>query len=366
MKEEIRCFGCGAIIQNKDINKIGYVPKLNNNKQHILCQRCFKLQHYHQLQQTNLTADDYLNILQEISKKDALIIYIVDLFDFNGSMIQGIQRHLMGKDLIIVGNKRDLLPKSCNETKITHWIYRQLKEYGIKPLNVLITSAKKNYHLDSLMDLIDTHRKNRDVYVVGTTNVGKSTLINAFLKAYASEIDLPLITTSEFPGTTLDLIEIPLDENHALYDSPGIMNHHQITHMLNPKDLKIVIPSVEVKQQIYQLNAKQTLYVGGLARLDFIEGEKTSFAGFFSNNLKIHRCKLENADKNYINDQITTPKANNAKKLENLKKHDFFIPEGKHDIVISGLGWFSLKGTRQHIRVFAPDGVGVFIRQSLI
>ena len=32
MSEEIRCFGCGAIIQSEDENKIGFVPKkaLNN------------------------------------------------------------------------------------------------------------------------------------------------------------------------------------------------------------------------------------------------------------------------------------------------------------------------------------------------
>ena len=37
MSEEIRCFGCGAIIQSEDENKIGFVPKkaLNNDK--VLC-----------------------------------------------------------------------------------------------------------------------------------------------------------------------------------------------------------------------------------------------------------------------------------------------------------------------------------------
>ncbi|WP_249026574.1 GTPase [Thomasclavelia cocleata] len=56
-------------------------------------------------------------------------------------------------------------------------------------------------------------------YIVGVTNVGKSSLINALLKHYGTGDDT-LITTSEFPGTTLDLIEIPLDNQSYLYDSP--------------------------------------------------------------------------------------------------------------------------------------------------
>ena len=47
-----------------------------------------------------------------------------------------------------------------------------------------------------------------------------------------------LITTSEFPGTTLDLIEIPLDEHSSIYDSPGIVNRHQIAHIVDEKELQ--------------------------------------------------------------------------------------------------------------------------------
>ena len=48
------------------------------------------------------------------------------------------------------------------------------------------------------------------MYIVGTTNVGKSTLINKLIEASVGEKDV--VTTSRFPGTTLDMIDIPLDE----------------------------------------------------------------------------------------------------------------------------------------------------------
>lgn len=43
MTKEIRCFGCGAIIQSEDEKKIGFVPKNALEKDVILCKRCFRL-----------------------------------------------------------------------------------------------------------------------------------------------------------------------------------------------------------------------------------------------------------------------------------------------------------------------------------
>lgn len=209
---------------------------------------------------------------------------MVDLFDYNGSLIQGLARHVNYNDLLVIGNKRDILPKSIKDTKIIHWLRRQLKLEGIKPVDVLLTSGKKNYHLDELMAMIDQYRKGRDVYVVGATNVGKSSLINALLKAYSNENE-NLITTSEFPGTTLDLIEIPLDEHSSIYDSPGIVNRHQIAHIVDEKELQNILPQSELRPVNYQLNSQQTLYFGGLARLDFITGERTSLVCYFPSKI---------------------------------------------------------------------------------
>ncbi len=66
--------------------------------------------------------------------------------------------------------------------------------------------------MTELLQAIDHYREGRDVYVVGVTNVGKSTLINQIIKQTAGVQEL--ITTSRFPGTTLDKIEIPLDDGH--------------------------------------------------------------------------------------------------------------------------------------------------------
>lgn len=365
MSKEIRCFGCGAIIQSKDEKKIGFVPKNALNNESILCKRCFRLKNYHELQKTSLTSDDFLNILQKIGDQNCLVVYLIDLFDYNGSLINGLPRHLNNNDILVVGNKRDILPKSLKDIKITHWLRRQLKEIGIKPVDVVLSSGVKNYNLDLLIDKINEYRHGRDVYIVGVTNVGKSSLINALLKHYGAGSD-NLITTSEFPGTTLDLIEIPLDDKSYLYDSPGIINNHQMAHLVKDEDLKMIIPKSELKPINFQLNDQQSLYFAGLARMDFIKGKHTSFTCYFPKLIKIHRTKLEKSDSLYNRHLTLKPEIETIKDINEMKIYDFKLPDYKVDLVISGLGFVSVNCSNARIKIHVPKGVGVFIREALI
>ena len=365
MSEKIRCFGCGAIIQSEDEKKIGFIPKNALNNEKVLCKRCFRLKNYHELQKTNLTSDDFLNILQKIGDQNCLVVYLIDLFDYNGSLINGLPRHLNNNDILVVGNKRDILPKSLKDIKIEHWLRRQLKEIGIKPVDVILSSGVKNYNLDLLIDKIDEYRHGRDVYIVGVTNVGKSSLINALLKHYGSGDD-NLITTSEFPGTTLDLIEIPLDDQSYLYDSPGIINSHQMAHLVKDEDLKVIIPKSELRPINFQLNDQQSLYFGGLARMDFISGKHSSFTCYFPKLLKIHRTKLEKSDSLYNLHLTLKPEIETVKDIKEMKVYDFKLPQHKVDLVISGLGFISVNCPNAKVKIHVPKGIGVFIREALI
>lgn len=368
--EELKCIGCGATIQTINSKEIGYTPKSSIEKmdrQFIYCQRCFKLKHYNEVQDVSLTSDDFLKILQKVGESDALVINIVDIFDFSGSMVAGISRHINGNDILLVGNKVDLLPKSVNKTKLNHWMRRSLKEIGLKPLDVALVSAAKGLGIDELMEMIEKYRKGRDVYIVGCTNVGKSTLVNRIIKRFTEERD-DVITTSHFPGTTLDIIEIPLDEKTSIIDTPGIINEHQLAHYVSPKVLKEITPKKEIKAGVYQLNSKQTLFIGGLARMDFVKGERTSFITHFSNALHIHRTKLEKADSLWQTQagNVLKPIVETSNGVAAMEKHVYHIGKEKTDLVISGLGWITLMGAGQEITVYAPKGVGVLVRPSLI
>ena len=361
----LKCYGCGVTLQQEDKTKIGYVPKNTKNKDGpMLCLRCFQLQHYHKIEKTTMANDDFLHILQNISETNSLVVYIIDIFDFNGSIIRGLARHI-DNDLIVVANKRDILPKSLSDRKIIHWLQKQLHVQGIKPLDVLLTSGKKNYQLDALLSALDTYRKGRDVYVIGVTNVGKSSLINALLKHYSNETNT-FITTSELPGTTLDLIAIPLDDKSFLYDTPGIINMHQIAHKVAPTDLASIMPSGELRPKTYQLQSEQTLYFGGLARMDFISGNPAGYTCYFSRSINVHRTKTKKADALYNTHQTLSPCIQEITKIEDMKTYEFTLPKAKVDIVISGLGFITTKNPKAIIAILAPKGVSVVLRESLL
>lgn len=369
MTETIHCIGCGAQIQTEAPEEIGYTPKAalekGLEKEEVYCQRCFRLRHYNEIQDVSLTDDDFLKLLNELGQKDALIVNVVDIFDFNGSLIPGLHRFIGDNPLLLVGNKVDILPKSLKKSKMIQWMRERAHEAGLRPLDVLLTSARRPHEMEELMEMIETHRGNRDVYIVGVTNVGKSTLINQIIKQTLGVQEL--ITTSRFPGTTLDKIEIPLADGHFLIDTPGIIHRSQMAHYLGDKDLKIIAPHKEIKPKVYQLNPEQTLFLGGLARFDFIKGERSSFIAYVANDVEIHRTKLSNADSFYekhAGGLLQPPRENELADFPELARFEFSV-KSKTDIVFAGLGWITVSQPAV-VCGWAPKGVDVMIRKALI
>ena len=330
------------------------------------CQRMsFRLRHYNEIQDVSLTDDDFLRLLNELGKADALIVNVVDIFDFNGSLIPGLHRFVGDNPVLLVGNKVDLLPKSLKRGRLTQWMRERAHEEGLRPIDILLTSARKSNEMADLLEKIEEYRNGRDVYVVGVTNVGKSTLINQIIKQTAGVQDL--ITTSQFPGTTLDKIEIPLDDGHYLFDTPGIIHRHQMAHYLGKKDLKIIAPHKEIKPKVYQLNAGQTLFLGGLARFDFIQGDRAPFVAYVSNDIDPHRTKLEKADAFYekhIGGLLQPPRPDEVESFPELVRFEFSIKE-KSDIVFAGLGWVTVTKPAV-VAGWAPKSVDVLTRKALI
>ena len=174
----------------------------------------------------------------------------------------------------------DLLPKQINKRRVKEWLKKSARKYGLEAEEVVLISAEKGYAINDLLEAIQKHRSNDDVYIVGTTNVGKSTLINKLIEQSVGEKNV--VTTSRFPGTTLDLIDIPLDDTSFMYDTPGIIQDHQMTHYVSEKELKQIMPNKEIKQRVYQLNEGQTLFFGGLARIDYVSGGKRPLVCYLS------------------------------------------------------------------------------------
>jgi ribosome biogenesis GTPase YqeH len=359
--------GCGVKVQTENPNEIGYAPLSALEKESIICQRCFRLKHYNEVQDVSLTDDDFLKILNEVGKTDALIVMIVDIFDFNGSWLPGLHRFVGNNKVILVGNKVDLLPKSVKHHKLVQWMKNESKELGLRPEEIFLVSAAKGVNIRDTAAAIDVFRNGKDVYVVGCTNVGKSTFINRIIKEVTGEQDV--ITTSHFPGTTLDIIKIPLDDEKSLIDTPGIINHHQMAHFIDKNELKVITPKKEIKPKVFQLNEGQTLFFGGLARFDYISGGRLSFVCYVSNELNIHRTKIENAESlydNHLGEMLSPPGPEDLETFPTLVKQEFTIKEAKTDIVFSGLGWITVNEPGAKVAAYVPKGVQTLIRRSLI
>lgn len=370
LADGLRCIGCGALIQTTKKGELGYTPMsaLLKGFEHdeVLCQRCFRLRHYNEIQPVDLTDDDFRRLLDQISATNSLVVYVMDVFDFSGSLIPGLHRFVGSNPVLLVGNKVDVLPRSLKRTKIRDWMRQQANMAGLRPVDVALTSGKNGDDIPHLLDLIEEYRDGRSVYVVGVTNVGKSTLINQIIK-YVTGDKKDVITTSRFPGTTLDRIEIPLDDASNIIDTPGIIHADQMAHYLTPNDLKYVSPQKELKPKTYQLNPEQTLFMGALARFDYIQGPKTGITAYFENNLMLHRTKLANADDFYskhAGELLLPPTTGGLAALPPLQRHEFKTTE-KTDLVIDGLGWITVPAETV-IAGWAPKGVSVLTRKAMI
>ena len=137
---------------------------------------------------------------------------------------------------------------------MTHWLMERPTKKACVLSMWSLTSAQNKSAIKDLMEKIEQYRKGRDVYVVGVTNVGKSTLINAIIQEITGDKDI--ITTSRFPGTTLDKIEIPLDDGSYIYDTPGIIHRHQMAHYLTAKILSM--SALKRKSNLRLINSIQS------------------------------------------------------------------------------------------------------------
>jgi ribosome biogenesis GTPase YqeH len=362
----IRCEGCGVTIQTEDPKKVGYVPPQALEREVVYCQRCFRIRHYNEMAPVYQDPDVYLEKLSQIAQTDSLVVKIVDLFDLSGSWLPSIHRHIGKNPLLLLGNKIDLFPKSTKVGRLKEWVLSYAKEMGIHPVDVILISASKGEYVRKAVEAIEHYRQGKDVYVVGVTNVGKSTFINRLLKDYGQVEEV--ITTSPYPGTTLDFIQIPLDDGRHLTDTPGIVRKDRLSEYLGPEDLKIAVPRATLKPRIYQLNPAQTLFFGGLARFDFVEGERQPFVCYVANDLYIHRTKLERAEevqKAHLGELLSPPK--DPSQLPPWRKYSFTLTgKQKMDIVIAGLGWVACGKQRGLVHVYAPEGVQVIMRPAII
>lgn len=329
-----KCVGCGATLQTDFENKEGFIKKENVDKSK-LCERCFRIQNYNEYKVIDKTNKDFKKIFEKIDKSNDLVLLVVDLL--NIGEIESLKNYIHN-DIILVLTKRDLVPRRIYEEKL-------LKYFDTLNLNIIakiIISSKNNYHLDELMELVFEYKKSKNVYVVGITSSGKSTLINKIIYNY-SVMDNK-ITTSILPSTTLDMIEVNISDDLTFIDTPGLLIEKSIIDKVSAETLRKIVPKTELKPMIFQVKSDQIFIVDELLRLEVKEDNNIVF--YLSNNLPIMRFYKDND------------------KLTNLEKHELNVNESE-DIVVEGLGFIKVMKAST-ITVYTLKGVGVYLRKSFL
>ena len=241
--------------------------------------------------------DQFKERLSAIARADrkVLVIKLVDIFDFEGSMVSDFDKVIGHHNpIILVANKVDLLPEKASFERIKDWVRREIRRLNMEVKDVFLVSSATGAGISDLTDALGKRFQNiKDIFVMGCSNSGKSTFINHLIQKYRLQNQQLKTVTSPIPGTTMSIITVPLPNGSYLYDTPGIHSAHQVINLLLPEEIKLILPKKQIESQVYRyttVNEKftlvrmklgKTIFLGGLVRIDFLEGPELSYFTFF-------------------------------------------------------------------------------------
>ena len=327
------CSGCGVLLQDENILEEGYVASLEND----ICQRCFRMKNYGEYQVSTKSNEEYIEILKSIDETKDLVVYMTDVLNLDKDLTW--VREYNHNKMILVLNKRDVLPKSVKNSKLIEYINAACPLFE----DVVVISTEKNYNIDLLLNKIKKYQTTKRVYVVGHTNVGKSSLINKLIKNYSENNSN--LTISPLPSTTLNKIEIELNDTLTFIDTPGLVDRENLVNYVDVNELKKIQPKKEIKPKTYQIRKGQCIVIDNHFRIDYVDGERNSFTVYASNSLKI---KKYNASKCQL--------------LKDLSTKEIEVGY-REDVVVNGLGFIKIVD-KASVLVYVDKNVDVFTRKS--
>lgn len=390
------CYGCGAPLQTSETDAPGYVDpdayylkKKHRQLRTVLCRRCRLLSHGHMITAVGgnggysggkqfVSAEELREKLSHLSHEKALIVKLVDIVDFNGSFLARVRDIAGANPIILVVTKVDLLPKGTDLNCVGDWVVEATLKKKLNVISVHLTSSKSLVGITGVVSEIQKEKKGRDVYILGSANVGKSAFINALLKmmsykdpvAAAARKYKPI--QSAVPGTTLGPIQIDAFLGGGkLFDTPGVHLHHRQAAVVHAEDLPALAPQSRLRGQTlpnYQVGSEKlmsgqlksmglnafSIFWGGLVRIDLIQVlPETSLTFYGPKALKIHTVPTEEADEFYekeLGGLLTPPtgrdKADDWMGLETVRNLQISydnIERPVCDVAISGLGWICVE-----------------------
>lgn len=306
------CIGCGSKLQTLDKNKEGYInPKVYEKA--TLCERCFKIKYYGEAYVTD-NPKDKTSLIKMINDSKKSVVYLVDTLTISKESLSVIDS--LSNKVYLVLTKRDLLPKSVKNSKLKEYISNLTL---IK--DVFVISALKNNGVTEVYnELIKNNEKS--VYVIGYTSSGKSTFINKLLMLNGKSGN---ITTSSLPNTTLECINIKLNDKLTLIDTPGFVSENSSYNFIDVDIYKKLLPKSVIKPKVYTIKKDFMIILGDILRIENNSNEDVNLVFYFKNEIKLNKMRS-------IRNKL----------LKDKDKLDVKVSD--KDIILEGLGYIKVVG----------------------
>ncbi|MDY2728404.1 MAG: hypothetical protein SOV26_05410 [Candidatus Onthovivens sp.] len=366
-----RCYRCGVILQTDDPTAEGYISRDIVEKYPdglLLCNNCFENERFNDTPQEPKFEEEFQTILDTVKKTNGLIVYVIDVFSFEGSFITKLNHSIKDLDVLVVANKRDLMPKNTNDDELINYLWHRTRMVNLKVRDIVLTSTNTGYNIDYMFQKIMNLAGNRDVYFLGASVSGKTSLINQLLKFYKNNTN-KLILRVPFKGTNLQALRIPITNKTYIYELPGTDINNSVLSKVERSVQNIISPKKAVEARKIGLFPNSTIALGNLAFIELLGEKKTNINLFASNfiEVKFKRWDSEKYLKYILEKKNIKPVSGNLLRFNDYDVYDFHITEeGSRDIGILGLGWFNFEGNNQTFRIIVPKGVYVYTTRGKV
>ena len=368
----LRCYHCGAILQCENEDEKGYVVPESLHRatpiQIMYCDKCFEtMKAFNNSELEQKVDKEVLKILDDAFATDAYIIWVVDLFSFNGQLNSEIAKKVKKLNVTVVGTKRDLFPLSVKDESLMQYLVERFNEYDIKPKSVRLYGSASKMDAKELIDAMNDARKGHDVYMIGNSTSGKTSIINRAMKGFENKTTRQ-IKTITYPGTNVSVLEIPLSRSSFFYELPGISQTTSAQGRLEKDVIRQITPKKAVKVTTRTMGVGDALMVGSLAAFEIIKGKIGTYRFYAAEGVETRKVQSKKLD-DYISENNVRRFARPvSERLVSFLDYDMFEyameNDNKwHDIAIEGLGWLSFIAQGQMIRIRLPKGVS--LKESL-
>jgi ribosome biogenesis GTPase A len=334
-----KCKGCGATLQTKDSNKVGYAKSID----HDYCMSCYKLLHYGEVE-AHFHPEDLPSF-----NKDAVVFMVSSVMHLDMLFEYPVYRYEPDLKYVYLINQIDLLPDSTNLDDMLTRITDKAKTNRIPYVDIIMMSAKNPYDIENLHHYMRGF-KEKNIYLIGVQNSGKTTIFKALTKD-------PHALSFTKAGLTHEAMMKQLG-SHVIWDMPGLYQEGYIHRFLPYETYKKLIPTQRINPKIYQMKKHQSLFIEGLIAITIKQNDQTIVL-YLHKDINVHKTNM-----NRIKDLLDKKSEMFDIYVDAYEEKSFKIPVGKTQITFADIGFMHIDGPNT-ISVKHPKGMHITLTEAL-